>query len=73
MAQSANDLLNRHAVLRQGENRRIDLLPPLITFVLQAFCGGEQIRIDRRRADRGADLVHRFAHRIEKGPTGILH
>jgi hypothetical protein len=73
MAQPANDLLNRHAVFGQGENRRIDLLPPLITFVLQAFCGGEQVRIDRRCADRGADLAHRCAHRIEKGPTGILH
>jgi hypothetical protein len=71
--QSKDDLLDRRAVLGQGENCCIDLLPPQIAFVLQAFRGGEQIGIDRCRANRRADLAHRLADRVEECPACVLH
>jgi hypothetical protein len=40
---------------------------------LNAFSGSEQVRIDCRSADRGANLAHRFAHRIKKGSAGVFH
>ena len=73
VAETTDDLFDRHIVLRQREDRGVDLFPPLITVVLQALGGSEQLRIDRRRADGSPDLTHRFAYGIEKGATGILH
>jgi len=40
---------------------------------LNAFGGGEQVRIDCGGADRSADLTHRLPHCIEKCPAGVLH
>jgi hypothetical protein len=40
---------------------------------MQSFRIGEQFRIDRRRADCGADHAHRTPHRIEEGRTHIFH
>jgi hypothetical protein len=35
--------------------------------------GGQQVGIYGGGADRGADLAHGFANRIEKGVAGVLH
>jgi hypothetical protein len=40
---------------------------------LQAFGGGEQLGIDRCRADRSANLTHRLADCIEESLARILH
>ena len=73
VAESTDSFFDRHVVFRQRKNRGIDLLAPLITFILQALGGGEQIGVNRRGADGRADLAHRFAHCSEKSATGILH
>lgn len=73
VAKTTDDLFYRHIVLRQREDRGVDLFPPLVTFVLQVLGGSEQLRIDRRRANSSSDLAHRFAYGIEKSATGILH
>ena len=80
--QSKDDLLDRRAVLGQGENCGIDLLPPEISLVLQAFRGGEQIgivvvapiaeriwRIDFRTASRNALLA--FSIRCQRSATWV--
>jgi hypothetical protein len=40
--------------------------------VLDALGGGQQLGIYGNGADRGADLAHGFANRVEKGVAGNL-
>jgi hypothetical protein len=44
-----------------------------IAAVLKPLGRGEEVRIDRRGADGGPDLTHRFAHRVKKCAAGVLH
>ena len=73
MARTVDDLFNRHMVLGQRQDRRIDLLAPQKSFVLQSLGAGEKLRIDCCCADGGADSPHGFAYGIEECRTGILH
>ena len=67
------DLLDRGSILGARKNGGVRILPPQISLVLNALGGGEQVGIDGRRADCGADLTHRFAHGVEEGVAGVLH
>jgi hypothetical protein len=73
VSETPHDPFDRHIVLRQFENRGVDLFAPLIAFILKALGGSKQLGIDRRRTDGGSNLAHCFAYGIEKGATGILH
>ncbi len=69
----AHDLLDRRSTFRQGQDGRIGLLAAEIALILETLGRCEQLGIDRCRPDCAADLAHRFADRIEEGPTGVLH
>lgn len=73
MPGAAHDLLNRDPVLRQAKDGPVCLFPTKIALILQPLGGREQIRVDGRGTDRGPDLTHGFAHRVEKGTAGVLH
>jgi hypothetical protein len=66
VTKTADDLFDRHIVIRQREDRRVDLLSAPVAFILQTLGGGEQIGIDSRRADGGSDLAHHFASASRK-------
>ncbi len=68
-----HDLLDRHPVFGESKNDSVGLLPPEIAVILDRLGGGEQIGIDFGRADRYADVTHRFAHRIKESVAGVLH
>lgn len=73
VSQAPNDFPDRYALLGQSENGGVRFFAPKIALILNAFGSCEQTGINRRRADRGADLPHRFAHRIEECAAGVLH
>jgi hypothetical protein len=70
ISQAPNDFPDRYALLGQSENGGVRFFAPKIALILNAF--GKQTGINRRRADRGADLPHRFAYRIEECAAGVL-
>jgi hypothetical protein len=70
---AAHDLPDRDALPGQRQNGGVGIFPAQISLVLNPLGGGEQVGIDRRRAEHGADLAHGFAHRIEEGAAGIFH
>jgi hypothetical protein len=49
------DLFDRGSLSGARENGRIRIFPPQISLVLNALGRSEQIGVDGRRADRGAD------------------
>jgi hypothetical protein len=73
MPGSPHDLLDRHALLQQRGDGGMRLLAPQIAFTLQPFRRGEQLRIDRDRAEGAADRPHGFADCVEEGAAGVLH
>lgn len=73
MPRLANDLFDRGSILGVRKDRGVRILPTQISLVLYALGGGEQVGIDGRRADCGADLTHGFAHGIKEGVAGVLH
>lgn len=73
MAGTSHDLLDGNALLGETENRSIGILAVQIPFILQAFSGRQQVRINGHRANCAADLPHRLADRVEEGAAGILH
>src|SRR3954463_1122438 len=70
---AAHDLPDRDALPGQRQNGGVGIFPAQISLMLNPLGGGEQVGIDRRRAEQGADLGHGFAHRIEEGAAGIFH
>ena len=58
MSGLAHDLFDWGSIFRARENGGVCIFPPQKSIVLNALSGGEQIRVDDRRADRGADLTH---------------
>src|SRR4051794_32977051 len=64
---AAHDLPDRDALPGQRQNGGVGIFPAQISLMLNPLGGGEQVGIDRRRAEHGADLGHGFAHRIEEG------
>jgi hypothetical protein len=68
-----DDLLERHPISNERHNCGIGFLASQITFKLQSFRTGEQLRIDRRRADCGPDHAHGPAHRPEEGRARVFH
>ena len=72
MSGLTHDLFDRGS-LSPRENGGVRVFPPQISLILNALGGGEQIWVDGRRADRGADLTHRFADGVEEGMAGVLH
>ena len=52
---------------------RVCLFTPQIAFVLQLLGIGEQVRVDRRSADRSSDYPHRLANGVEESRARILH
>ncbi len=68
-----DDLLKRYCISDQRHDGGIDVLAPQIPFVLQPFRTGKQFRIDRRRADCGADHAHGPADGVKKGRTRVFH
>ena len=56
MSCAADDLLDGTALAGKSADRGIGLLAPQIALILQLFRVGQQVRIDRRRADRGSDM-----------------
>ena len=73
MSGKPHDLLYGDARLGLFEDCRVGVLSPKIALILDALGGGQQVRIYGRGADRGADLAHGFANRIEEGVAGVLH
>ena len=69
----SGNLLDRHALSRQGEDRLAGRLPPEIAVVLKALGAGQPFGIDRRGSRRDADSSHRLAHGIEEGGADVLH
>jgi hypothetical protein len=68
-----NDLLDRHALVRQRPNGRIRLLAAQEAVVLQPLSRGQQLRTDLPGAERPADRGHRPLHCVEEGSAGVLH
>jgi hypothetical protein len=64
---------DRYPVFGESKKDSVGLLPPEIALILDRPGGGEQIGIDFGRADRDADVTHRFAQRIKEGAAGVLH
>ena len=62
VSEAPYDLFDRHIVLRQRENRAVDLFPPLIAFILKALGSSEQLGIDCRRPN-GAVRIWRIVLR----------
>ena len=58
MSGLTHDLFDRGSIFRTRENGGVRVFPSQISIVLKALGGGEQIGVDDRRADRGADLTH---------------
>lgn len=73
VARLPHNLLDSRAALGSGGNVGVDLLAAEIALVLKPLRGGEQRRIDMRRAERRPYLAHRFAHSAEEGGAGVLH
>ena len=57
MSGTAHDLFDRDPVLGQAEDGGVIFLSAEITFVLDPFGSGEQLGVDRGRADYRADLT----------------
>src|SRR5947209_20158632 len=72
VAHATDNLPDRHSIVCQREDRGIRLLSTQIALVLEPLGSREQSGVDRRCADRGADLAHRLAHRIEERSAGVL-
>ena len=70
---SADDLFDWDPVSDEQKDRGIGLLASQIALILQPFRTGEQLRIDRGRADRSTDQAHGPTHRPEEGRARILH
>jgi hypothetical protein len=70
---TAHDLFDRNIAFSHANNHRIGLFTAQEALVLKAFSRGQQVGIDRSRADRATDLSHGFAHRIEKSVAGVFH
>lgn len=68
-----HNLLDGRAAFESGGDVGVDFFAPQIALVLKPLRGGEQRRIDMRRAQRRAYLAHRFAHGAEEGGAGVLH
>ena len=73
MSRTAHDLLYRRRRLSLSEDCGVGFLAPEISLVLDALSGGQQGGIYGGGADRGADLAHGFADRVEEGVAGVLH
>lgn len=73
MAGLPHDLLDWHSFFGARKNGGVCIFPPQISLVLNYLSSGEQIRVDGRRANCGADLTHRFAHGVEEGMAGVRH
>ncbi len=71
-AGAPNDLFDRNPVLGERHDHRVGLFASKITLVLKRFRAGQQARVDDRCADRGADVAHRFAHRVQEGGARVL-
>lgn len=69
----ANDLLDCCSGLGQIENGGVGVFAAKISLVLDPLGGRQQLGVDRGGSDRGSDLAHGFAHRIEECPAGVLH
>ncbi|ANV23038.1 hypothetical protein BA939_26760 [Rhizobium sp. S41] len=69
----AHDLLDCCSGLGHVENCGVGVFPSKISLVLDPLGGRQQFGVDRGRSDRSSDLAHRFAHRIEECPAGVLH
>jgi hypothetical protein len=69
----ADDFFDWDPVSDEHHDRGVGLLAPQITLILQPFRTGEQLRIDRGRADRGTDQVHGPAHRPKESRACIFH
>ena len=67
------DLLYGDARLGLFEDCRVRILSPKIALVLDALGDGQQVGIYGGGADRGADLAHGFANRVEEGVARVLH
>jgi hypothetical protein len=70
---STDVLLEWHCVSDKRHDGGIRLLAPEIPFILQPFRATEQLWIDRRRTERGADHPHGTAYRVEEGRACVLH
>jgi hypothetical protein len=68
-----DDLLDRDPVLPQGQDRGVGLFAAQVALVLKAFGRGQQVRVDRRRADHPSDLPHRLAYGVEERLGGVVH
>jgi hypothetical protein len=66
----AQVLLDCGPVLGQVEDGRVLLLPAQIALVLDPLGCRRQAG---GRPDRGPNLTHRLAHRVEKSATGVFH
>ena len=69
----ADDLFDWDPVSHEHHDRGVGLLTSQISLILQPFRTGEQLRIDRSRADRSTDQAHGPAHRPKEGRARILH
>lgn len=67
-----HDLLDRHAAFGKRQNSGIGLLAPEVPFILEPLGRSEQLGVDQRRADRGTDRLHGFAHGAKERRAGVL-
>jgi hypothetical protein len=73
MSGQPHNLLYGDACLGLFEDCHVGVLSSKKALILEALGSGQQVRVYGGRADRDADLAHRFANRIEEGVAGILH
>ena len=73
VACAADDVLDRHSPFGMGHDRGVGFLATQIALILQLFSAGEQVGLDRRRADRGPDHAHGPAHSVEERRACVLH
>ena len=73
VARPTDDLLERHSVPDERQIAALGVLAPQIALISQPFRTGQQLRVDRRRADRGTDHTHGAAHRVKEGCARVLH
>jgi hypothetical protein len=71
--ETSHDLLDRHTIIMQSDNSGIGILAPQKAFILQAFGRSQKPGIDVGCANRSSDRMHRFAHSIQQGGSGVFH
>jgi hypothetical protein len=73
VAGTPHDVLYGEALVAEAKNRSVDVRAVQISFILQAFSGGQQFGIFGHRTNCAADLPHRPADCIEESAGCILH